>query len=118
MLKLKLGGKSETVLLEDAEGNELKYEIREYSGALRDEYLTTQLAKLDVDEKGEVKKVKDYTGLYSQLLSKCVYTAEGKRVPESKIQDWPDSVQKALFEVARTICGLDKSEEEQDPKKD
>jgi hypothetical protein len=82
------------------------------TGAQRDEFLATTNKKLKVDPNtGEVVGMNDYKGMYSTLLSFCLYDADGKLVPEASIQAWPDSAQRVLFDAASVLNGLKKSEE-------
>lgn len=106
--------KSQPVELEVAEGELVLYAIKEMTGAQRDEYFNKTAQRTTRDANGEVIGMKDYKGLYSTLLSFCVYDADGKPIPESKIQEWPDTAQKALFEIARDLNGLkgDKGDDE------
>jgi hypothetical protein len=98
--------KSQPVELELAEGELLLYAIKEMTGAQRDEYLNKVTQKTTRDASGEVVGMKDYKGLYSTLLSFCLYDADSKLIPESKIQEWPDTAQKALFDIAIELNGL------------
>ena len=104
--------KSQPVDLEVEEGKQVRFFVKEMSGAQRDEYLNKTAQKSRLDEKGDVVGLKDYRGLYSNLLSFCLYDAEGKLVPESKIQEWPDAAQKALYEMANDINGMSKPDSE------
>jgi hypothetical protein len=111
--------KSQPVELEVAEGEVVRYAVKEMTGAQRDEYLNKITAKANRDAKGEVVGMKDYKGLYSTLLSFCVYDTDGKPIPESKIQEWPDTAQKALFDIATELNGLQaKQTEASTPKND
>jgi hypothetical protein len=98
--------KSQPVELELAEGELVRYAIKEMTGAQRDEYLNKVTQKTTRDASGEVVGMKDYKGLYSTLLSFCLYDADSKLIPESKIQEWPDTAQKALFDIAIELNGL------------
>jgi hypothetical protein len=106
--------KSQPVELEVSEGDVVRYAVKEMTGAQRDEYFNKTAQRTTRDANGEVIGMKDYKGLYSTLLSFCVYDADGKPIPESKIQEWPDTAQKALFEIARDLNGLkgDKGDDE------
>lgn len=111
-MKISVVRKSQPVELEmDAEGNVVKVFVKEMTGAQRDEYFnkTSQRSRVDQNT-GEVVGIKDYKGLYSTLLAFCVYDAEGKPLPESKIQEWPDGAQRAMFEIARKLNKLGNDE--------
>jgi hypothetical protein len=98
--------KSQPVELETKDGEYVRYSVKEMNGAQRDEYFNKTASRTTRDASGEVVGMKDYKGLYSTLLSFCLYDADGKAIPESQIQEWPDTAQKALFEVARDLNGL------------
>lgn len=104
--------KSQPVDLEIEEGKQVRFYVKEMSGAQRDEYLNKTAQKSRLDEKGDVVGLKDYRGLYSNLLSFCLYDADAKPVAESKIQEWPDAAQKALYEMANDINGMSKPDSE------
>jgi hypothetical protein len=105
-IKISVIRKSQPVSLEVSEGEEILIYIKEMTGAQRDDYFNRMAARTKLDEKGEIVGVKDYKGLYSGLLSLCTYAADGKPVPEKEIQDWPDTAQKQLFELARDLNNL------------
>lgn len=100
--------KSQPVDLEVEEGSVVRYFVKEMSGAQRDEYLNKTAQKSRLDANGEVVGLKDYKGLYSNLLAFCLYDDGGKLVPESKIQEWPDAAQRALYEMANELNGMAK----------
>lgn len=100
--------KSQPVDLEVEQGKVARFYVKEMSGAQRDEYLNKTAQKSRLDEKGDVVGLKDYRGLYSNLLSFCLYDADAKPVAESKIQEWPDAAQKALYEMANDVNGMSK----------
>lgn len=115
-VKISVLRKSQPVFLEVEEGKELQFFVKEMTGAQRDEYFNKTAERTIRDSSGEVVGMKNYKGLYSTLLSFCIYDAAGKEVPESTIQGWPDTAQKALFEIARDLNGL-KGEKGDDEKK-
>jgi hypothetical protein len=111
-LKISVLRKSQPVDLEVEEGAVARHFVKEMTGSQRDEYFNKTNSKVVKDGRGEVVDMKDYKGLYSTLLSFCVYGPDDKLVPESQIQQWPDTAQKALFEVARELNGLGKKDDE------
>lgn len=111
-LKISVLRKSQPVDLEIEEGMVARYYVKEMTGAQRDEYFNRMANKTVKDASGEVVGMKDFKGLYSSLLSFTVYDSEHKPVAEAKIQDWPDTAQKALFDLARDINGLVKEGDE------
>ena len=112
ILKVSVLRKSQPVLLEIEEGKEVQIFVKEMTGAQRDEYFNKMASRTVRDANGEVTGMKDFKGLYSTLLSLCVYDSSNKSMSEKDIQEWPDSAQKALFDVARDINGLSKEGDE------
>jgi hypothetical protein len=111
-LKISVLRKSQPVDLEVEEGMVTRYYVKEMTGAQRDEYFNKTAQRTKTDANGEVIGLRDYKGMYSTLLSFCIYDAEQKAIPETKIQEWPDTAQKALFEVARGLNGMSSSDSE------
>jgi hypothetical protein len=109
--------KSQPVELEIADGDFVVYSVKEMTGAQRDDYLNKVTSKTTRDASGEVIGMKDYKGLYSTLLALCLYDAEGKAIPESKIQEWPDTAQKVLFDIATDLNGLKPKKNDEDSQK-
>lgn len=119
MKKFSVKGKQESVVLEDANGVESVYTIREYSADSRDRYIDAQMKKAEYTAKGELVKVLDHKGVQTRLLAECLYDAKEERVPESVISSWPDSLVRGLYEIATKVCNLVTDEDEEtDPKKD
>ena len=111
--------KSQPVELGVAVGDVVRYAVKEMTGAQRDEYFNKTAQRTTRDANGEVIGMKDYKGLYSNLLSLCLYDADGKPIPESKIQEWPDTAQKVLFDIATDLNGLKPKKNDEDlPKND
>jgi succinylarginine dihydrolase len=92
--------KSQPVELEIAEGDFVRYSVKEMNGAQRDEYFNKTANRTTRDASGEVVGMKDYKGLYSTLLSFCLYDTDGKAIPESKIQEWPDTARQLRLAFA------------------
>jgi hypothetical protein len=113
-LKFSIAKKSIPVVLEDEKGVEIAYSLREMTGDQLAEYSKAASLKVSTDKEGNVSEIKDYKGIYSLLLSFTLYDAHDKLVPESVIESWPHSVQKALQEEASKINGF----KDADPKKD
>lgn len=96
-------------------GQVTDYILRELDGEGRDAYLNNLGSRMRHNPKdGTPQGVKNFTGLQSSLVSKCLFTKEGdKPVPETEVQKFPASVQSALFERAKEISGLDDDAEEE-----
>lgn len=108
-VKISVLRKSQPVDVEVDDGNLVRYYVKEMTGAQRDQYFNKTAAKTKTDEKGEVVSMKDYNGLYSTLLAFCVYDSDHKLIPESKIQEWPDTAQKHFFGIAKRLNNLGES---------
>lgn len=119
MKKFSKRGKQEQVTLEDENGVESVYTIREFSEDSRERYIDDQMKKAEYTPKGELVRILDHKGVRTRLLSECLYDAKDVRVSESEISGWPDSLVSGLYEIATKVCNLVTDEaEETDPKKD
>lgn len=108
-MKISVIRKSLPIEIELADGNVVMFSVKEMTGAQRDDYFNRMSGKTKIDPNtNEVVGVKDYSGLYSTLLSLTLYDPDDKLVPEAKIQEWPDSAQRAVWEVAKDLNGLSK----------
>ena len=108
-MKISIVRKSVPVELEVAVDQSVQIAVKEMTGAQRDAYFNKANTKTKVDPaSNQVVGLKDYEGLFSTLLAFCLYDKDDKLIPESKIQEWPDSAQRALWEIAKDLNGLDK----------
>lgn len=112
-MKIAVSVKSQKVELEFGEDSVAVYEVREMTGKARDDYFGHAATKTRTGADGK-PEIKDYSGLYSSLLSKCMYDAAGKPVPADVIDGWSASAQTALFEVARDLNGMKDDPEKKD----
>jgi len=108
------------VVLEDDNGQDHSFTIRELSGHDIESFLEENRSRVDLelDDKGKtrVKSIKSYKGLHTSLLKLCLYDEQGVRVPVKDIDRYPHEVQKKLYEIAQDINGLkdkDKDEDEE-----
>lgn len=112
-MKISIVRKSVPVELEVAVDQVVQISVKEMTGAQRDSYFNKANTKTKIDPtNNQVVGLRDYDGLYSTLLSYCLYDKDDKIIPESKIQEWPDSAQRALWEVAKDLNGLDKDKQD------
>ncbi len=119
MKKFSKRGKQEQVTLEDENGVESVYTIREFSEDSRERYIDDQSKKAEFTPKGELVRVLDHKGVRTKLLTECLYDANDARVSESEIAGWPDSLVTGLYDIAVKVCNLvPDDDEETDPKKD
>ena len=107
-LKLSLRVKEIPVILENADGVEEKYTLRELIGKTRDEYLTSIADKMKYDGKGNPSGLKNFDGLQSSLLSRTLFDAESKPVSVEKLDAFPASALTTLFEKSQELSGMDK----------
>lgn len=113
--KFSLRRKQTKIVMENADGLEQEYSIRELSGRERELYLDKVSAKIKYDENGKAIGMTSYDGMHSSLLSKCLFDEKGKNVPEETIMEYPSSVVGEIFKIAQEINAL--GEEAQDEAK-
>ena len=82
-------------------------QIREMDGSQRDLYLNKQRSKSKT-ENGKTTLV-NYSGLFSDLLSFCLYHEEGGLFTEKEIQSFPVSAQEQLHKAALKINKMSKA---------
>lgn len=58
----------------------------------------------------------DYRGMHADLISLCLYDADGKRVSKDVIRKWPASLQSTLFKKSQRLNGLDDDAENREGK--
>lgn len=110
-IQLKLKTAVIPVVLETPEGQMVEAELSEMSAANRDQYLEQLSSRMRVDSKGEVAGVKNFKGLQSALLVRCLKRKDGQEFSEVEIQGWPASAVATLFDEANKINHLTKPEE-------
>lgn len=102
--------------IEQPDGQVRQCELRELSGAERNAYLNVQSRK--VVQKGDgTGQVKDFTGMCSDLLCRCLYDDAGTAIAANIIDTWPSEMQLELFKEAQRLSGLS-NEGELEAKKD
>jgi hypothetical protein len=115
-MRIAITTKVQPIELEIDENTVITYKIKEMTGKDRDDYFTESAAKTKLDKDGNPTEFKDFSGLYSTLLSRCVYDAAGKRVSAEEIDTWSASAQAALFAIAQELNGM-KAKPAEDEKK-
>lgn len=111
-MKISIIRKSVPVELEVAVDQSIQIAVKEMTGAQRDAYFNKANTKTKIDPaNNKVVGLKDYDGLFSTLLAYCLYDKDDKPIPESKIQEWPDSAQRALWDIAKDLNGLDQDKD-------
>jgi hypothetical protein len=118
MLKVSVKTRTLDLVIENENGDEVKYKLRQMTGAEADEYRSVKASKIELDKNGELVRVLDYSGQYVDLLTRTLVTADGKAVPVTTINGWPDEALKELFKASAKLNRLsDTEDEELDPKK-
>lgn len=114
--KFSIKTKSVPVTLEQNDGTEITYRIHQLTGAGADALRAAQAAKLVLDSAGNVKEIKDYTGQYTELLTRCLKDGAGVLVSKETLDAWPDETLKGLYEVAADLNGMRSDASEDNPK--
>lgn len=100
------------VTLTNADGVAEQYVLRELTGRGRDQYLNNLTGRLVTDAKGN-SRMKDFTGLQSNLVGRCLFRKDGQAVTEAELVQWPARVLSKLFDKAKELSGLDDDAEEE-----
>jgi len=101
-------------LYDEEDGVKREYKLVEFSGKARDQYLTKLDARMKKNSKGQNIGVASFDGLQAELVSKCLVDLNGESVSVDVIQQFPSSVQQALFKKSQEINGLDVDEDKDD----
>lgn len=120
-LALKLTSAVRLVVIEDENGAQTEWELREMKAADRDSYLTQFSERCRVNEQGEVTSLVKFDGMQAALLTRCLFRKEdGVAIKAPEVQKWPSSAVTALFVAAQEINSLLKKKEgeEEKPKND
>jgi len=100
------------VFIESEDGTEVAYHISQLTGAMADELRAAQAAKVELDKNGDVVAVRDFSGQYTELLCRCLRTADNKLVTRAVLDQWPNELLADLYEEAVVFTGLKKPESE------
>ena len=118
LLRIRLVRKEEQIILEDENGQEKEYTIKEMVGTEFGKWRTAMATRLKVSPDGKPLGVRDFKGMEASLISKCLYDETGQPVPERVIEAWPTAAQQELFRKCQEINGMDKDEEDDKKGKD
>jgi len=80
------------------------YVLCETSGDAAVRYDNARLACYEYQD-GKLTRVHDLANLEPLLVSLCLFQA-GVQVPEATVRAWPSRVQRALYDRAREISGM------------
>lgn len=106
ILEITLTRVEEPLRVRGAGGEILEYRIKEMTGTERDRYLNVMGSKVKTDANGKATGIRDFTGIMTALICRCLYGPDGKLVTEKEISEWPSSAQKKIFERCQAVNGL------------
>ena len=114
VLRLKAELAEVEVVLETEEGEERKFVLKELIGKQRNKYMNKMTDRIRISPQGKVLGMKNFDGMQADLLSKCLYNAEGELVTVDEIEELPASTQQALFQKAQDLSGLNQTEDDEE----
>ncbi len=82
------------------------YILKEASGKAACEYRNAMLACTTLGPEGRPTSLRNLANVEPLLVSLCLFSQDGKRVPQDKISAWPARVQKTLFNKIKEISEL------------
>jgi hypothetical protein len=107
VLRFKSRRKRISVVMEDDDGQEQEFTLREFNDTQRDEWMEFVRERGMTSEEAAIEK--STAGLQSELVSRCLYDPQGELVTlESLRTEWPATVVTALFMKSLDINGLTK----------
>lgn len=117
-LRFSLRRKEKPIILEDENGQEKQYVMRDMDGSQRDAWqddFSSRLSPTGKDDKGNTMfKITKWSGMHSGLIKRVVFDPEKKKYIEpATINSWPGDVVQSVYEECRKFCGLDKESEEE-----
>lgn len=107
ILRLNLVQKEIGIVLEDENGDEIKYILKELTGAERNTYLNRMKNKVKIDKNGKAT-ITSFDGMQADLLKVSLFNENGEAATVEMIESMPSSAQMKLFETAQALSGLDK----------
>lgn len=110
-MKLTLKRREMEVEVEGVDNVLVTYTLREMTGTQRDQYMNKMGQKAKMVD-GKMQGLKDYSNFMGDLIALSLYDSQGTLVPLKTIQEWPSSVQTALFKEAQKLSALDDRAEE------
>lgn len=96
------------VLIEEEDGSEQTYTLKELRGPERDAFLKHRSQFLDKDDKPIPEKM---SGLMASLLAGTLYGPDGSLVTVESVTNLPSDTQIGLFQDSVALSGLDKGAE-------
>lgn len=83
--------------------------LREPDGKIRERILN----KMNSRQKSSGTGVKDFSGMFAEVICCCLFDDEGKAVPVSEVNSWPAKAQDQVFRKVLKLAALDKTAEEE-----
>jgi hypothetical protein len=90
------------VVLENEDGSQTCYELREMTAGDRDIYMDKMNARMEQTPDGTFR-MKKYDGAQAELLCACMHMMPGGLVTKEQVQAWPATVVSALFSAAQAL---------------
>lgn len=107
------------VVLQEVDGTEGKFTLREMDGLSRDRYITASSKSMTISKDGTAK-VESFDGMMANLISLCLFDCEDKSVSVKVIQSFPASVSDDLYKACSDMnkLGKDTDKKEEEAKND
>lgn len=107
-LRLSKVQKTMDVELDDGKGGVELCTLREMFGDDKDAWSNFMNDRAKLNSAGEAVGLKNHAGVESELITKCLYNAQGKQIPKSIISKFPASTISALFDACLSLNSLTK----------
>lgn len=104
--------KEEPVTITQEDGTKLACCLKEITGEQRNSY-TTMLMRNMKTENGKPIGFRSYDGIETDLIIMSLYKPDGKTFTKKEVDAFPSTMQKALFEAAQKLSGMDAAAEEE-----
>ena len=87
-----------------------KYLLREATGATATEFRNMAIACSEYGSDGKLAKIRGVASVEPFLVSRCLFSEDGKPVDRKVIEAWPARVQKRLFQKIKDISDLNETD--------
>lgn len=95
------------VLIDAASAQERQWSLVEMDGEARDSYLEAIRARTKPGSDPSRPVLTSFKGMQAELIARCLHTDAGELVTAARVQQFPASVQTALFKACNELNGLD-----------
>ena len=107
MKKLRTFLKEETIELENKDGSNKVFLMRELNGYQREEYMDKLAKRMKFDAAGKPSGFATYKGTMTDLVSDVLFEQDGQtKVNPEFVKSLPQETVSALFEMAQEMNGL------------